>query len=392
MRRLTFHIAFLFTLFGVEISYSQSCAKVGEAIKSFQAKDLEGAKKAIDLASADETCGADPATWYYKAFFNKDYYRSKESHQKNSSSRNLAIEAAKKNMELDPKNKYAEECKKIINFLSISYYNDAASDLNGQKYQAAHDNYVRYIETVKYAQIAKTDTMAIFYAGYTAFMANNYSKAKEYLTKARDLKYNEVNVYYYLGKVYLATGEKDKAYNVLDAGTKLFPGNKDLILTQVNLYIEDGKLKELEKTLDKAIQVDPHNHDLKLTLAIVCERLSDNERSEANKYFDKAERLYKELIKLQPSNFRPNFNLAVMYYNKAINLIENTDMDQGIPEIDKVQEKCIPIFKQSLPYMQRAHEIDPKRKEVLEGLAGIYFALNDLPKSNEYKQKAEAVK
>ncbi len=391
MRIWKLHIA-LILLLASQQAHAQSCAKVGEAIKAYQAKDMEAAKKAIDQASNDAGCAADPSTWYYKAFFNKDYYRAKESTQKNSPSRNLAIEAAKKNIELDPKNKYAEECKKIINFLSVSFYNDAASDLNNQKYQSSYENYVQYLETIKYSNAAKMDTSAIFYAGYTAYMANNPTKAKEYLNKAKDLKYKDANLYYYLGKTYISTGEKDKAYKVLDEGTKLFPGNKELILTQVNLYIEDGKLKELEKSLDKAIQLDPKNLDLKLTLAVVCEKLLENDKAQSTKYFEKAERLYKEIIKTDANNLKANYNLAILYYNKAVNIIDSMDPDQGIQEIDVVQEKCIPIFQQSLPHMLKAYELNPKRKEVLEGLAGIYFALNDLPKSNEFKQKADAIK
>ena len=72
--------------------------------------------------------------------------------------------------------------------------------------------------------------------------------------------------------------------------------------------------------------------------------------------------------------------------------LNNHAWKQGIQEIDVVQEKCIPIFKQSLPHMLKAYELYPGRKDVCEGLAGIYFALNDLPKSNEFKKKADALK
>lgn len=392
MQLRRFHIVLFFVfLFGSRVYGQSSCAKVGEAIKAYQAKNLEAAKKAIDAASTEAGCSTDPATWYYKAFFNKDYYR--ENATKNVAARNVAIEAAQKNLELDPKNKYAEECKKIISFLSVSFYNDAASDLNAQKFQAAHDNYVKYLQTIELSQSGKVDTSAIFYAGYTAYMVFNYGKAKEYLTKVVDLKYKDPNAYYYLAKSNLATAEKDKAYKVLDAGTKLFPSNKDLILTQVNLYIEDGKLKELEKTLDKAIQLDPKNLDLKNTLAIVCEKLIESEKANATKYFEKAERLYKEVIKADPNNFRANFNLALLYYNKGVAIIENADADEtGIEDIAKLQDKMVPIFKESLPYALKCYQLDPKKKEVLEALAGIYFALGDLEKSKEFKQKADAIK
>lgn len=392
MRLLRFHIALLFiSLQGVSAFGQSSCAKVGEAIKAYQAKNLEAAKKAIDLASTEAGCATDPATWYYKAFFNKDYYR--ENTQKNVAARNVAIEAAKKNLELDPKNKYVDECKKIISFLSVSFYNDAANDLNAQKFQSAHDNYVKYLQTIELGQAGKVDTSAIFYAGYTAYMVKNYAKAKEYLSKAVDLKYKDPNAYYYLAKAYLATAEKDRAYKILDAGTKLFPSNKDLILTQVNLYIEDGKLKELEKSLDKAIQLEPKNLDLKITLAIVCEKLIESDKDNAAKYGEKAERLYKEVIKADQASFRANYNMALLYYNKAVAIIDNVDADEtGIEDISKLQDKIIPFFKEALPYALKCYEIEPNRKEVLEALAGIYFALGDLEKSKEFKQKADAIK
>jgi tetratricopeptide (TPR) repeat protein len=388
MKVVKLHIALLFLLASLN-ALAQPCVKVGEAIKAYQAKDLETAKKTIDAASADPACASDPSTWYYKAFFCKDYYRAKESTNKNAPSRIMAIEAAKKNVSLDPKNKYAEECKKIVNFLSVTFYNDAASDLNLQKYQSAYGNYVSYLETIALAQATKTDTSAIFYAGYSAYMANNMAKAKEYLLKASELQYKEPNLYYYLGKTYWALKDKDNAYKSLEKGSKLFPENKELILTMVNLYIEDGKLKDLEKTLDKAIQVDPKNLDLKLTQALVCEKLIETEKAEAPKYFEKAERLYKDVLKTDPNNLKANYNLAILYYNKAVNIIDSMDPESDLTMVDKIQDQCVGIFKQSLPFMSKAFESNPNRCDILEGLSGIYFALNDLAKSNEYKKKAE---
>ena len=128
-------------------------------------------------------------------------------------------------------------------------------------------------------------------------------------------------------------------------------------------------------------------------MAIVCEKLIDSDKSNASKYAEKAERLYKEVIKVDPRNFRANYNLAVLYYNKAIAIIDNSDVEEtGIEDLAKLQDRTNPIFSQAKPYMEKCYQLDPKKKEVLEGLAGIYFALNDLEKSKEFKQKADAIK
>jgi tetratricopeptide (TPR) repeat protein len=390
MRKNITHIALLLLLF-LGNALAQPCVKVGDAIQLFT-KDLEKAKKGIEDAALDAACSSDPATWYYKAFILKDYYKNKEKTIKNAPSRIAAIEAAKKNLQLDPQNRYAEECKKILNFLAQTFYNDASKDLNEKKYPSAYDNYVRYLDIIKYGQPDKLDTSAIFYAGYAASMANNYLKAKEYLKKAVELKYQEPNLYYYLGKVYWSIGEKDKSYEVLNLGHALYPENKDVILAMVQYYSEDGKLKVLESTLDKAIQLDSKSPDLKLTQAVVCEKLSETEKGQEEKYFKKSESLYKEVIKSDANNSRANYNLAILYYNKAVNIIDKLDADSDLITIDKIQDQCVLIFKLSLPYMTKAYQLNPNKKDVLEGLAGIYFALNDIPKSNEFKQKAESMK
>lgn len=390
MLRSFLYIALIFI--GFNSLNAQNCPKVNEAIKAFQAKDLEVAKKGIESASSDPTCSSEPSTWYYKAFICKDYYRSKESNVKEAKSRVLAIEAAKKNLELDPKNKYAEECKKIIGFLSVSYYNDAAKDLNDQKYSTSFSYYILYLDNLKISSPTKVDTSAIFYAGYSAYMAKNYISAIQYLTNVLQLKYKDPNLYFYLGKVYWSQGEKDKSYEVLNTGLKLYPDNKEILLTMVNYYIEDGKLKNLETALDKAIQLDPKNLDLKVSLAVICEKLMENDKSQEAKYFVKSEKLYKQVVKTDSNVFTANYNLCILYYNKAVGIINATDLDADLPEVNKIQDECIIIFKQGLPFALSAYRLQPKKKEVLEALAGIYFALGDYEKSNKFKKLSEELK
>ena len=49
------------------------------------------------------------------------------------------------------------------------------------------------------------------------------------------------------------------------------------------------------------------------------------------------------------------------------------------------------LFKQSLPFMIKVYELDPKAEKALESLQGIYSALLDEEKANEFKQKKEAL-
>ena len=50
------------------------------------------------------------------------------------------------------------------------------------------------------------------------------------------------------------------------------------------------------------------------------------------------------------------------------------------------------LFRRSLPYMKTGLNVDPKNEHILEGLAGIYFALNEPDKSIEFKEKLKMLK
>ncbi|MCB0803891.1 MAG: hypothetical protein KDB74_12400, partial [Flavobacteriales bacterium] len=54
-----------------------------------------------------------------------------------------------------------------------------------------------------------------------------------------------------------------------------------------------------------------------------------------------------------------------------------------------IQDEIIVLFRKSLPYMKKAYDLNPTRKETLIGLQGIYFSLNDMPKSELFKKELE---
>ena len=67
------------------------------------------------------------------------------------------------------------------------------------------------------------------------------------------------------------------------------------------------------------------------------------------------------------------------------------DYDAQLDKLDVIQDNAAKLFKQSLPFMLKVYELEPKDKRVIEGLEGIYSALLDEAKSNEFKRKKEAL-
>lgn len=116
---------------------------------------------------------------------------------------------------------------------------------------------------------------------------------------------------------------------------------------------------------------------------------------EANKtkveFLSLAKDSYNKILAMDPNHIGANYNMGILYYNQAVNLISQSDYDLDIVALNDIQDNSINLFKESLPFMEKAYELGPKRRETLLALSGIYFSLNEFEKSNMYKQKLEEI-
>ncbi len=109
------------------------------------------------------------------------------------------------------------------------------------------------------------------------------------------------------------------------------------------------------------------------------------------KYGDIAKSALLKVLEIDSKNISANINLGILYYNQGATLMRMMDYDVDLAQLDVIQENAKKLFKQSLPFMIKVYEIDPKTEKALESLQGIYSALLDEEKANEFKQKKEAL-
>ena len=109
------------------------------------------------------------------------------------------------------------------------------------------------------------------------------------------------------------------------------------------------------------------------------------------KHGDIAKMALLKVLELDPKNISANINLGILYYNQGATLMRMMDYDVDLAQLDIIQENAKKLFKQSLPFMIKVYELDPKAEKALESLQGIYSALLDEEKANEFKQKKEAL-
>ncbi|MCW3102376.1 MAG: hypothetical protein JWO09_816 [Bacteroidetes bacterium] len=151
-----------------------------------------------------------------------------------------------------------------------------------------------------------------------------------------------------------------------------------------------------EKFKEYYLMVDPtpaniQQKDIAFSLAIAAlyTQIFETDKKGKAEFLKMAKDAYNRILAIDPNNIGANYNMGVLYYNQAVNLINQSDYDLDIVALNDIQDNSINLFKESLPFMEKAYELDPKRRETLLGLSGIYFSLNEFEKSNMYKQKLE---
>ena|SRR6218665_32700 len=157
-------------------------------------------------------------------------------------------------------------------------------------------------------------------------------------------------------------------------------------------------IKNFETFKEYYLLVDPTPANIKqreidftMAIASLYTRTFESDRKGKYEFMKLAKDAYSKILADDPNNISANYNMGILYYNQAVNLINQSDYDLDIVALNDIQDNSITLFKESLPFMEKAYDLDPKRRETLLGLSGIYFSLNEFEKSNMYKQKLEEI-
>jgi hypothetical protein len=149
--------------------------------------------------------------------------------------------------------------------------------------------------------------------------------------------------------------------------------------------------KECMLLAEPNYNLKPREMEFKKALATVYERIFRQDIKGNVKFFSMTEELYKQVLALDTNDWAGNYNLAMLYYNYGVDMINNMKVDEDIIIVENIQDEARGFFKKALPYALRAFAMNPKRREVLVALQGIYFSLYEFEKSDEFKAKVEAI-
>ena len=155
---------------------------------------------------------------------------------------------------------------------------------------------------------------------------------------------------------------------VLDDAALAHPENADIIIDQLNYFIEDGKLTDAIDKLDKAIELQPENDMLYFVKGNAFDKNGDVEKAIIE---------YENAIRINPKNDKALYNAGAMYFLGANKYI--TEMNElGYKEVTKYNEldaKRKEKYLKAKPYFESVLEIFPDDEASKKALYKINSAL-----------------
>lgn len=165
-------------------------------------------------------------------------------------------------------------------------------------------------------------------------------------------------------------------------------------LTPDNYKLAESNYAKFRKTMMLAKpEVDLRDQDIKfkLALASMLNQYAEQNNSLDSTSIHQIKTIYEDVLAIDSLNGSANYNIGILYYNEAANIINNMDYDMDLENLNRLQDICIDLFLKALPYMKKSYELNWNRKETLIGLGNIYHGLNDTEKEAYYKKELEAL-
>lgn len=240
-----------------------------------------------------------------------------------------------------------------------------------------------------------------YYTAIAAALANRCADAIPYLETLVALDY--VNAFEALYNCKVEIGDEAGAEKVLAEGRKKFPQDAGLLFAEIYSYLKKGKLDELTNRLKQAIQQEPNNVSLYVTLGNVYDNLyqtmlKDNNDEKATEYFNEAKNYYEQAAAIDPTNVDALYSTGALFYNKAafrtqeMNALPEDFSSEGLKKLKVMRDEVLSLFDQSLPYFKKAEALNPNDLNTLIALQEIYAYKGDQVLSSEFKKRLDVVR
>jgi len=377
-------ILLILTIFSINFATSQK-ADLTSAILAFQKNDLTSSKKWIDIANEKILNGqslkpkVQSKFYYYKGQIYLKHFQLAISDTLLELDFNL-LDIASEAFILDVNLESAFSKKSIIelNRCAYLYVDYAYKDYENKDFSTAGQKFTKAIYINQNPIIGKVDTVNMYNASLMAFSSGDYITSVKWSNEL--IKVNPLDKRYHIQLIdsYHEMGELDNQLISIKEARNVLPSSKDIIFKEVNFYLATGDNSLLKESLDNAIKSDSTNPILFFALGSTYAQLNE---------LDNAKEAYLSAISLDPNYFDAYNNLASLYLDQTIPLIDkknSLDYSQD-KEFNKLSKKINNLYLKTIPYLEQALILQSTNTNIINALKEIYYKVDDIKNMKNMK-------
>ena len=354
-------------------SYAQK-SDLTSAILSYRKQDMPTARKYIDQADVKlEEGGTLKAKDLSKFLYHKGLvYFSLFEATKETPLLDVATSAFREDTKVEGTAFYKKSKTELLR-CAYSYGNVAYDKYDAKEFNEALVLFEKIVAINATSAIAKIDTSNIFNASLMAIQAKDSDKSIELILRLLELDPTNGEYHMSLVKEYGKIENTQAQLNALKNGRKLAPNNTGLIFEEVNYYLAQNDNDALLKSLDVAIKAAPENKILQFAKGMALGNL---------KKYNEATLAYQEAIKIDADYFDAYNNLAGLYLDQTVALIEKMN-SLGLSQADQkkyasIKKKRNSLYISAKPYLEEAVRIEDSAIEVLTALKEVCYQTDDI--------------
>ena len=393
--------------------------RVTSAWNNLKYNELESALENIKAASEYEDTKNDAKTWLYlgHVYFSIDTTSNAEFADLVKAPKDKAVDAYAKAMALDESGRYGTKIQNNAVRLGVALFNAGAQDYNSalkakkqkdtaafkKNFEKSLNHFERHFKTRelagKYASYINQSLTqngidpkkTLLYAGYSAYQTEDYAKAIKYLRQLVKADSEKEDAYLFLSNVYLAKGDTTKALDVIDSGRMNVPESEGLQNRMLVIYQQSGQVNKLTANLRSSIERNPEDLEKYRVLSSTYEQLArkarDRENStKAEAYKDSARQVRKQLLAVDPGNYKANYNLGIMHYNIGVDKVKKAGEMSDIDKVTKLEDEATDEFNEAIPYLEKAFHKNCQDQNLYKSLKNIYSRTGQPEKAKNLKK------
>jgi len=333
-----------------------------------------------------------------------------------------AAEAFGQALELDPK--METQLAVPLQNLRAALINGAIKDQNAGQYEMATEKlYASYL--------VSKDPSDLYFAASNAVNGKNYENALKYYQMALDAGYtgeteefvatrketgeveafdneNLRNIALKSGEfikpekrvtesrkgeilrnmtlIYIEQGNNEKATALMKAARAENPNDIYLMRADADMSYKMGNVARYNELMNQIVASDPNNPEIYFNLGVGSAEIGKKEK--AVEYYEKA-------LELNPNYEAALINIAVLKLSGEDKLVEemnslgNSRADNQ--KYDELKQQRKEIYIETMPYLEKALQLNPNNPEVVRTLMNIYGQLAEDAKYKEMKAKLETL-